>query len=559
MSVSGGILRSARKVAVGTLMSRITGFVRTIVLAAVLGNGAVNNAYNNANVLPNIVFELLLGGVLTSVIVPLLVRAQRDAQDRGGDPNAYAQRLFTIAVVGLTGASIIGMLLAPLLVTVQGLGPGAINHDLAAIMAVMLLPQMIFYGIGALAGAVLNIRDSYGAPAWAPVANNVLVIIVGLALMLMSSGGKPTLETFSTAQLLLLSIGTTLGIVAQALILIPAWRKVGFEWKWRFDWRGVGLGELRRLAVWVIGYVLVGQVGFIVASNIANAADKQYGNGAFGLYSQWTYAALLFQLPYGILGVSLLTALMPKMSRAAHDEDWVAVKGYLADGTRLTGLALIPISTAFWILAVPLTLLFFSAGNFSAEGARYTGLTLTAASIGLLPYALTLLQLRVFFAAKDSRTPTLIMVGIVAVRVVLSVACLLLPARYIVIGLAVVNSIAFFVGAIIGDVVLRRRFGNLGTKRVLGQLVKIALAALIGVAVATPVYLWLITALTGTSAWNLDGLTGVPLLGAPKLHLIVILGVSSLVGLAVFLLEAHALAIPEIRRLFGAARRRLPF
>ncbi len=557
--MSGGILRSAGRVAVGTLVSRLTGFVRTIVLAAVLGNGLVNDAYNNANVLPNLVFELLLGGVLTSVIIPLLVRAQRDAAERGGDQNAYAQRLFTIAVIGLTGASIIGMVLAPLLVTVQGLGPGSLNHNLAAFMAVILLPQMIFYGIGALAGAVLNTRDSYSAPAWAPVANNVLVIIVGLGLLTMTAGGKPSLTSFGTGQVLFLCIGTTLGIVVQSLILIPAWRKVGFTWKWRFDWRGVGLGELRKLATWVIGYVLVGQIGFIVASNVANYAAKQYGNGSFGLYSQWTYAALLFQLPYGILGVSLLTAIMPKMSHAAAAEDWAAVKGYLSDGTRLTGIALIPISTAFWLLAVPLTLLFFSAGNFSPEGARYTGLTLAAASIGLLPYAVTLLQLRVFFAAKDSRTPTLIMVGIVAVRVLLSLACLTLSPRYIVIGLAVVNSVAFIVGAIIGDVVLRRRFGNLGSKNTLRQLVRMGVASVIAVAVTVPVYLWLTTRLTGTSAWDLAGFTGVPLIGASKGVIVVVLGVSSLVGLVVYLIEAYALRVPEVQRLFGALGRRLPF
>ncbi len=553
--MSGGILRSAGKVAVGTLMSRLTGFVRTIVLAAVLGNTLVNDAYNNANVLPNLVFELLLGGVLTSVIVPLLVRAQRDAAERGSDPNAYAQRLFTIAVIGLTGASIIGMVLAPLLVTVQGLGPSADNHDMAALMAVMLLPQMIFYGIGALAGAVLNTRDSYSAPAWAPVANNILVV-VGIGLLTMTAGSKPSLATFTTGQLIFLCIGTTLGIVVQALILIPAWRKVGFRWKWRFDWRGVGLGELRRLAAWVIGYVLVGQIGFIVASNVANYAAKQYGDG--GLYSQWTYAALLFQLPYGILGVSLLTAIMPKMSRAAAAEDWAAVKGYLSDGTRLTGIALIPISAAFWLLAVPLTLLFFGVGNFST-GARYTGLTLAAASIGLLPYAMTLLQLRVFFAAKDSRTPTLIMVGIVAVRVVLSLACLALPPRYIIIGLAFVNSVAFIVGAIIGDVVLRRRFGNLGTKHTLRQLVRMAIASVIAVAVTVPVYLGLTTTLTGTSAWDLAGFTGVPLMNASKGVIIVVLGVSSLVGIVVYLIEAYALRVPEVQRLFSVVRRRLPF
>lgn len=538
----GGLLRSAGQVAVGTLMSRITGFIRTIALAALLGNTLVNNAYNVANTLPNMVFELLLGGVLTSVIVPLLVRAERGLAQFGLDPNLYAQRLFTLAVVMLGAATAVGIALSGVLVATMGIRWSDPHHGRATLMAMLLLPQMIFYGIGALAGAVLNTRDSYQAPAWTPVLNNLVVIAVCGAMIVLHRGGG-----FSRTEIVLLCIGTTLGIVVQALALIPAWRRAGFRWKWRWEPHKMGLGELRGLAVWVLGYVIVGQIGFIVATNVANAASRHPGQE--GALSQWTYAALLFQLPYGILGVSLLTALMPKMSRAARDHDWPKVKEYLADGTRLTGLGLIPVSVAFWVLAVPLAVLFFDNLRFDGSAARSVGLILAASSFGLLPYAITLLQLRVFFADKDARTPTLIMIGIVGVRIVLSLLCLLLPANLITLGLAVANSLAFTVGAVVGDVVLRRRFGPLGTGAVLTDLARTSAAALIGVACAVPVYLWLSGAFTGVSAWNAGGLTGLPTLEMSKVELAIVLAAASVVGLAGFIGAGLALRVRELRRL----------
>lgn len=553
---SGGILRAAGAVAAGTLMSRITGFLRTIVLGGVLGNTMFNDAYNNANVLPNQVYELLLGGLLTSVVVPMLVHAHKDAEDAGGDPNAFAQRLFTIAVVGLSAAAVIGMFAAPLLVTVQGLRPGTGEHDLAGLMAVMLLPQMVFYAIGALAGAVLNIRDSYAAPAWAPVANNLLVIAVGLGFNLPFLRGQG-LYGYSAAQIIWLCVGTTAGIALQAFILIPAWRRAGFRWKWRFDWRGAGLGETGALAVWVLGYVVIGQIGFIVAGRVANHAQAGLGKTSDGLYTQWTYASLLFQLPYGILGVSLLTAIMPRMSRAARDQDWPAVKSYLAEGSKLSGLALIPVSVAFWLLSVPMALLFFGHGGFHADAARNIGLILAAGSFGLLPYAITLLQLRVFFAARDPRTPVFIMVAIVAVRVVLSLLCQLLPPSAAVVGLSVAQSVAFVVGAVLGDVILRRRLGHIGSRGVVLHAVKVGGASVVAVAAAVPVFLLLSQAFSGVPAFNLGGITGAPLMYAGRAGLVVVLVACCAVGLAVFLIEAYALRIPEIQRLSGAVRRRL--
>lgn len=549
-----GLVGAASKVAVGTMVSRITGFLRTIAIGALLGATLTSDAYNVSNTLPNIVFELLLGGVLTSVIVPLLVRSQKSALERGADPDVYPQRLFTLAVIGLVIASVLAMIAAPLLVSIQGIGPGKSNHAVAVIFAVVLLPQMIFYGIGALAGALLNTRERYAAAAWAPVVNNVVVIVVVIGLVLVNRIGLNVKDggEYNTTGIVLLGLGTTLGVVCQALVLMRSWRKMGFRWKWRWDFKGTGLGELRGLALWVFGYVALGQIGLTVTSRVAQAGDRPQG-----IWTQITYSSLLFQLPYGILGVSLLTALMPRMARAAADNDWSAVKGLLATGTRLSGIVLMPVIALFAVLAVPLTLLLLDYGNLGAASARSIGLILATSAFGLVPYAITLLQLRVFYAAKDARTPTLIMAGIIAFKVGFTLACRNLPDEHLAIGLAVANSASFVVGALIGDVVLRRRFGHLGSGRVLVDLVKILLAACVGLAAIIPTFLAASVLFGSASSRFTDLVGGTGLFAVGKLGLLGILVLSGGVGLVVYLLMCRIFQIPEINRLFSLIGRKL--
>ena len=291
--------------AVASLVSRITGFLRQLALVTVLGLGVVNDSYTVANTLPNIVYELLLGGVLTSVMVPLLVRAQTEDADGG---EAYTRRLLTVAGVVLAVATLAAMATAPLLTRLYlGDGAGPANPQLATAFAWLLLPQIFFYGVGALLGALLNTRGVFAPFAWAPVLNNVVVLAV--LGVFVAVPGRITLDPvqLSDPKLLVLGIGTTLGIVAQALVLIPAVRRTGFHYRplWGWDRR---LTETGGLAVWVVAYVLIGQVGYIVTTRVAAGAAP----GSVAIYST---AWLLLQVPYGVLGVSLLTALMPRMSR----------------------------------------------------------------------------------------------------------------------------------------------------------------------------------------------------------------------------------------------------
>jgi len=531
---SGGILRAAGTMAVATLVSRITGLLRTMVLAAALGVGLVNDAYNTANTLPNIVYELLLGGVLASVVVPLLVHAQERDSDGG---TAYAQRLFTIGTAGLVVVTAVAIVAAPLLTSLYGISEDPDQVQLANWLARILLIEIVFYGVGALAQAILNSRGVFGPPAWAPVLNNVVVILTGFLFIAASGPGDLEPATITPGQVWLLGIGTTLGIALQALVLLPLLGKAGVPLRPRWGLRETGLREVGTLGLWVAGYVAVSQIGVVVATRIANEAGRDGGLGS----SAFAIASLLFQMPYGIIGVALLTALVPRMSRAAARHDVPGVAEDLALGTRLSALGLLPVTAALIVLGPPLAAVIFARGNTTAAEAEGIGTALAVGAFGLLPMAITLLQLRVFYAMKDARTPTLIQVGMVAVRVPL---LLLVPAlvepEHVVAGLMLATAITYVAGWVIGDLALRRRLGGLRTRETFGPVLRIA-----GVSAVAGGAGWLVLNVT-------DDLFGTSTGGSLAAVLVgtVVIGGVALAGLAVA-------RVPELKEPLAAVRARM--
>uniref|UniRef100_UPI00292E4B1B murein biosynthesis integral membrane protein MurJ n=1 Tax=Pseudonocardia sp. H11422 TaxID=2835866 RepID=UPI00292E4B1B len=462
--------RSSSLIALASLVSRVTGFLRTLLLVAVLSLGIVNSSYTVANTLPNIVYELLLGGVLTSVMIPLLVRAQTEDAD-GGD--RYTRLLLTVAGVALLLATGAALLAAPLLTRLYlgGQTTTTANPELATTFAYLLLPQIFFYGMGALLGAILNSKGVFGPFAWAPVLNNVVVLaVLGVYLLV---PGQISLDPvrMGDPKLLVLGIGTTLGIVAQAVVLLPSMRRIGFRYRpvWGWDPRLTAAGGL---ALWVVAYVLIGQVGYIVTTRVASSSD---GAGV----AIYTTAWLLLQVPYGVLGVSLLTALMPRMSRAAAEGRIDDVVADLSLGSRLSAVFLVPISALLTVFGTSVGIALFSLGAGDAGGgAARLGATLAASAFGLLPFAVVMLQLRVFYALTDSRTPTLIQLFIVAVKVPMLLVCpLLLAPENVVLGLAAANGASFVFGAVLGQILLARRLGPLRTKEILLTIGATTLAA----------------------------------------------------------------------------------
>ncbi|MEO7263181.1 MAG: murein biosynthesis integral membrane protein MurJ [Jatrophihabitantaceae bacterium] len=446
------LMASSRTMAIASLVSRITGLLRSIVVGAAVGAGvySVGDAYGLANTLPNMVYELLLGGVLTSVLIPVLVRAQQDDQDRGV---AYTQRLLSIATVGLASATLLAVLAAPWLISIFG-GPPQ-YRSVAVLWATLLLPEIFFYGLGAMIAAILNSRHIYGWPAWAPVMNNLITICAALLFLLVPGPRNLSTGNITNTQILVLGIGTTLGIAAQALVLLVPLRRSGFHWQWRFRASPNEAGrmaEFRTLTLWVLGYVVVSQLGVVVINRVANQ------NGGVQIFA---YADLLFMVPYGILGVSLLTALMPRMSRSAARGDTSAVLADLELGARLSAVALVPISVGLMVFGPALTNVIL-LGRFSQSNAQLTGVALAAGAFGLLPFAVVMLQQRVFYAMRDARTPTFINIAMVATKVALVLAgSALLHGRAVIIGLTISTAASYLVGCLVGHQLLRRQFGEL--------------------------------------------------------------------------------------------------
>ena len=474
-ATTSGVVRAGALMAAGTVVSRITGLLSKSALVAIIGTGLSSSAYTVANTLPNIVFELLIGGVLTSVAIPLLTRAQRSDADGG---QGYTQRLMSIAVVGLFFATLAAVACAPLLARIYVSGRSAGNPDLPAQIALttqlgrLLLPQIFFYGIAALFGAILNTKERFAANAWAPVLNNLVVIAVAGVLLVERASPDSLTRGLPTRELLILGIGTTLGIVVQALVMVPSLVRSGFRFRWRWGWDR-RLSEAGSLIGWALVYVLISQVGVVVTTRIASST-------LVGGPTIFSYASLLFQMPYGILGVAVLTAIMPRLSRHAADGRMADVKDDVSLANRLSAVTLVPVTAALVVLGSSVALLLFGYGQASRGDVRQIGVTIGALAIGLLPLAMTLVQMRVFYAMKDGRTPTVINGIMVAVRVPLLVSTTALPAHLVIPGLALATALSYVIGAIVGELWLRARFGPMGTSRTLKTIGRMLLASAVG-------------------------------------------------------------------------------
>ncbi len=527
--------RSTRTMAFGTVASRGTGFLRTLVIAAVLGVTAVGTAFNVANTAPNIVYELLLGGVLTSVVVPLLVRAAKNDDDGG---EAYAQRLLSLTVLVLGGAAVLLVLLAPAVIDIylhpkasvdpEVIAANAATRDLAIVFARFFLPQVLFYGAGAVMGAYLNTRGRFGPPMWAPVLNNLVVIATGLIFLLLPGPGTLTAGSITDVQVTVLGIGVTLGIALQTAALVPALRRTGFRFRPRLDLRGSGLGQAGRLARWVFLLVVAQQLALIVV--IALSTGAQVGRG----YPSYVYAFVLWQLPHAVVAVSVITALLPRMSRAAADGALPQLRRVLDGGLRAVLVLMVPAAVAFVVLGPSISTLVFDHGRTSLPEARFIGVLLAVFAFGLVPFSTYQLQMRAFFAMQDTRTPALVSV-VVSVTMVVADLILyaVLPADLKVAGLAAGQALSYMVGVVVVSRLLLRRTGP-GQGRVLQVAARCLVAVLPGAVVA-------VLLLVGVQALLGQGFVG-------ALVSLVVCG-AALGGS--YLVVLRRMRVPEVDRLLG--------
>ena len=538
--------------AVGTVTSRITGVLRDITMAAALGFFLVSDAFSLGNSLPTMIYILVIGGALNAVFIPQLVRKMKDDADDG---KAYADRLITISGIALLVLSVVAVVLAPLIVDLYTPSDYPQQEfDLAVAFARLCLPQIFFYGVYAMLSQVLNSRGKFGAPMFAPIANNVVAIATFLLFIAVAGTSAAADGVLTTDQVLLLGIGTTLGVMAQALILIPVLGRAGYKWRPRFDWRGHGLGKAGHLAMWTIGLVLVNQLTYLVITRFATQANVNAslaGEVAAGL-TTYQKAHLVFILPHSVITVSIVTALLPALSRVAHSGKLTQVGRDIAGAMRLVSFFIIPITAILFVAGIAIAVLLFGYGAATTGQAEILGVVISIFMLGLIPFTLFYVLLRGFYALEDTRTPFIITVIFSVLLLALLVPFFgLLSGNGVQISfIALCYSISYWVGLVIAWIVLARRVRGMESGKLVLSIGRMFIAGVISL---------LTMILVIGQINNLMFGTGEAIDYSNKGLILLRLLIVSAVGLLVYLLAAWALRVPEIsmaRRLIASKLRR---
>jgi putative peptidoglycan lipid II flippase len=460
----GSLGRAGVFLASGTVVSRILGFIAAIILARTLGTvGSGADAFALANQLPNNIYALVAGGILTAILVPHIVKATSHAD--GGQ--AFVNKIVTIGLLLFLLIAILGTLLAPVLVSLyaqEGVagGRGFTSDDiaLATALAYWCLPQVFFYALYSLLSEVLNARKVYGPFTWAPVMNNI-ILITGL---LVFAGVFHRVDTsdalaWSPGMVSLLGASATAGVAGQALILFAFWKRAGLSFRPDFHWRGVGLGATGKAAAWMFGMILVTQIAGIFQSNVASLATADGDAGLAILRFSW----LIFMLPHSVITVSLATAYFTNMSHRAKEGQWGLLADTFVDAVRRIGMFMVLAAVGLIVVAGPFARV-FSADPKSVD---QMALVVVGYALGLLPFTMVFVLQRVFFSLNDTRTPFLLQVvhAVVFIALVLTVATA--PSDQIALGIAVSTSLAATVQLLVGLVLLRRRLRGLRLRRML--------------------------------------------------------------------------------------------
>lgn len=550
MSDAPRIGRSATVMAAGTAVSRVLGVVRAAVLVAAVGtNAVVANQFALANVLPNVIYMLVAGGVVNAVLVPQVVRAYRTGQGQ-----EYVDRLLTVSIALLAAITVALTAAAPLIVRIVGGTTDPEAVALATAFAFWCIPQVFFYGLYTLLGQVLNARGSFGPYMWAPVANNVVSIVgFGVFIAVFGSYGSGSAlvdpGSWTGGPIAVLAGSATLGIVAQALVLIWPLRRIGFRFRPRRDWRGAGLGTAGRVAGWTFGALLAGQVGVLVVTNVTNAAGHLGQDPSVAGNNAYNLAFTVFMLPHSLVTVSLLTALFTRLSSHAAAEDTAAVRADASYGLRTIGVFTVLATAVISVLALPLVRVVLPTTAPASAGSLAP--VIVALTFGLTALGAWSLAQRVAYAYEDARSlfaVQVVMAGLVSAGTLLG--RLVLPVEWWVAGAGGAIAASYVLGAVWGGAQLRGRLGGSGARTVTVH-VKAVLAAAVAAGVV-----WPVTRLVG----DLSALGFLPAVGLCTVAGLAMLGIYAGM-LRVLRVDELALVMRPVvtllRRSMGRARSRL--
>jgi putative peptidoglycan lipid II flippase len=548
MSDRTGILSASAVMAAGTTVSRLSGFVRSALLVAALGSGLHAELFNVANTVPNMLYILLAGGIFNAVLVPQLVRTMKQDPDGG---EAYTNRVVTAAAVFL-GVVTVALVVAAPWVMQLFLGAPYDDPELASQRASAIafarwcLPQVFFYGMFVLAGQILNARGLFGPMMWAPIANNVISVAVLTTYLLVYGPVSDDTAPFTAGQEALLGLGSTLGIVAQLLVLLPFLRKAGFTYRPRFDLRGTGLGHTLRLGIWTVGFVIVNQIAYTVVVKLASSgpasAAVSGGEQTATGYTVYSFAFLIVMVPHSIITVSLATAVLPRLSAYAAENDRGSLAGTLMIALRSALCVVVPFALLLPVVARDTAHVIWGYGA-GRDSYQNFAPTLALFGIGLVFFTVHYLMLRGFFALEQTRTVFWIQCVIALTNI--AAAVLLVreaTAAQTSPALVLAYATAYLVGAAVSSGVLARALGGIGLRSLVRFLVRLVVIAVLST-----------TAAVG-AAWLLRGLGEDPALVVALLRALVV----TIVDVLVFLLLARLFRLQEVTEVLDTVVRRLP-
>jgi putative peptidoglycan lipid II flippase len=472
----GGLGRASALLASGTFVSRILGFASAALLAQTIGTkGAGADTFAIANQLPNNIYAIIAGGLLSAVLVPQIVRA--GMHDDGGQ--RFINRLVTLGLVVFVAVTVLATLAAPWLVSIytqsgsdDGAGLSSGDIALATAFAYWCLPQVLFYAIYSLLGEVLNARRIFGPFTWTPVLNNI-VAIAGMVVFIVAFGADPAHRdsaSWTPGMIALLAGSATLGIAVQGLGLFYFWRRAGLSYRPDFHWRGVGLGATGKAAAWIFGMILVTQLAGLVQTNVASAA----GGGDDASVSVLRLSWLIFMLPHSIVAVSIATAYFTRMSGHAHEGRMSAVRDDFSESIRSIGMLMVLAAAGLIVLAYPFSAFF--ASRF--DDIQDMAFVVIAYVVGLVPFSILFVIQRTFYSLDDTRSPFFLQVFQSALFVVGALVVGTWEREWIAVGIAGVTALAGSVQAVAAAWTLRGRLGGIDAARILRRYGVFLLAAL---------------------------------------------------------------------------------
>lgn len=534
------LLSASASMAAGTMISRVLGVVRVMLVAFILGNGTRQaDMLNIATMVPNALYILLAGGALNTVLVPQIVRAIKNDEDGG---EAYTNRIMTAFMLAVAVVAVVITAAAPIVTSLYTSSAWR-TDELAAQYASMValtyltLPQIFLYGAFFLFGQILNARDKFGPMMWAPIANNVIsILVMGLYLVIWGNEGEHT-GAFTPGQIAVLGLGSTIGILAQLLVLLPFIRRVGFNLRPRFDLRGTGLGKTFSLTKWTFGFVAVNQIALMVVNQLATSATASGHGAGATVYSN---AHLLWILPHSLITVSLATAMLPNASRLAASGDLPGVAQEFTKTVRLSLVAIVPATVAFISLAGPMSALLFGHGR-GTQDAGWIAWTLMATALGLIPFTVQFVCLRTFYALEDTKTPFLLQLIIGGANIVGAIVFVwaVNSPDWVAAALGCAFSLSYFVGVFFSWRSLKRRVPDLAGQPLIMHIARLLIGGVIGGVIAYALSMAITSAIKSSLLADIVSL---------------VVGGGALLG--VYLVTAKLFKVRELASLAGLLRNR---